>query len=165
MLDKFEARFPRYGSDNFVYAVAHYLDPHARGILLDYEFKTLDHVKSELVNMYEHNGGVNNDVIPIGQEDTQNNSDQLNVIERLLQIRKQRNSLQSTSRTESALEIEFRIFESKPAVESSVDILHWWNKQSDLVQLKDIAREYLGLLVSSAKSERVFSKSGKVSYY
>ena len=71
----------------------------------------------------------------------------------------------STSRTASALEIEFRIFESKPAVDSYVDILQWWNKQSDLVQLKDIAREYLGLLVSSAKSERVFSKSGKVSYY
>ena len=108
MLDKFKARFPRCGSDNFVYAVAHYLDPHARGILLDYEFKTLDHVKSTLVNMYEYNGGGNNDVIPTGQEDTQNNSDQLNVIDKLLQMRRQRDSFQSFSRTESALEIEFR---------------------------------------------------------
>ena len=64
----------------------------------------------------------------------------------------------------SPLEVEFQIFENKPKVTKDVDRLKWWanEAQNDLPKLRRIAQEVLSVPVSSAKSERTFSKSGKV---
>ena len=67
----------------------------------------------------------------------------------------------------SPLEVEFQIFENKPKVMKDVDRLKWWGNdaQNDLPKLRRIAQEVLSVPVSSAKSERTFSKSGKVSVF
>ena len=137
------------------------MDPRAKGILLEVEFKSLNKVKHDIVRKYGHM-----DVWTAPENEHENVAEYSgDIIDQLL-LRRQRLNATSASCSndlQAVYEKEFRLFESKPPADRSVNVLQWWKEQVDLVHLKDLAMEILCIMVSSAKSERVFSKSGRLS--
>ena len=164
-----EQRFPKCGSDNLMYAVAHLLDPWSRGVLLEMKFGNMEAVKTKLVENWTKL--VNNntapdrdnfhDAVPVGAD-----VETVDPMEELLNLRQQRETAgnQDAGNPESeAMRNELSRFLSKPKITSNTDKLEWWRQQSDLPTLKKIAQELFAAPPSSSTSERVFSKAGQVS--
>ena len=60
------------------------------------------------------------------------------------------------------MELE-RYFNLPRPENASIDVLKWWAQHADeLPLLSVLARKYLGIVITSAVSERVFSHAGKV---
>lgn len=171
-------RIPDCGTRNSLYSVGHYLDPYYRGIILK-TYNKLTRVKKNIVDTWEcaTTESNNNSEVNDNEENPDSNIDEDDPIEKLLRAENSRTggegmshvarrsrSSRSVLHVASPLEVEFQIFENKPKVSKEVDRLHWWghDAQNDLPKLRRIAQEVLSVPVSSAKSERTFSKSGKV---
>ena len=164
-----EQRFPKCGSDNLMYAVAHLLDPWSRGVLLEMKFGNMEAVKTKLVENWTNL--VNNNIAP----DQENFHDTVPVaavetvdpMEEFLNLRQQRETAgnhDAGNPEGEAMIDELSRFLSKPKITSDTDKLEWWRKQSDLPTLKKIAQELFAAPPSSSTSERVFSKAGQVSF-
>ena len=159
-----EDRVKRCGTNNFLLCVSHYLDPYSHGILLK-QFGVFDQTKEqmkEVWNIIPEQNNNRNDVQIIDAEDDDTDIDP---VEKLLKLDdQQQNPRQPVNDVLSPLELEMRIYENKPRIEKNGDRLSWWKQQEDLKLLKVIAQEVLSIPISSAKSERVFSTSGRVSF-
>ena len=116
----------------------------------------------EVWNIIPEQNNNRNDVQIIDAEDDDTDIDP---VEKLLKLDdQQQNPRQPVNDVLSPLELEMRIYENKPRIEKNGDRLSWWKQQEDLKLLKVIAQEVLSIPISSAKSERVFSTSGRVSF-
>ena len=177
-------RIPDCGTKNKLYSVGHYLDPYYRGIILK-TYDKLHAVKKNIVDTWECAATESNNNSEVNEENQDSNCDEDDPIEKLMRAETSRTGGQGMSHVASSsrssrsrsgagmlheaspLEVEFQIFENKPKVMKDVDRLKWWGNdaQNDLPKLRRIAQEVLSVPVSSAKSERTFSKSGKVSVF
>lgn len=151
-------RFPNEGSDNMVYCIAAYVDPYDRGVLLEMVYNNLPAVKEEIVRRWGVETNNNLQAVPnpvsVSEDPIEN-------------MRRRRTEQQAAAsnepgQTRCKLREEMVRYEMKPPVDKDVDVSGWWSHQDDLPILKRVAREILGVMVSSSSSERVFSTSGKV---
>ena len=181
MRQQINNRIPDCGTKNNLYSVGHYLDPYYRGIILK-TYNKLTSVKKNIVDTWECVATESNNNSEVNEESPESNIDEEDPIEKLLRADTSRTGREGMSHVASSsrgsrsrssmsmlhvaspLEVEFQIFENKPKVTKDVDRLKWWGNeaQNDLPKLRRIAQEVLSVPVSSAKSERTFSKSGKV---
>ena len=160
---KLENRVGKCGTGNLLLCVSHYLDPYSHGVILK-KFGVFEQTKEEMKDLW-------NDVIPERNNNNasatvQNTDDDndLDPIEKLLKLDDVQNARAPVADVVSPLDLEMRLYESKPRIEKTGDRLAWWRQQKELKLLRVIAQEVLSVPISSAKSERVFSTSGRVSY-
>jgi len=165
-------RFPKCGTNNKFYRLAHLLDPNFRGCVLEEpDINCYAETKADLLEMckkYEQ---------PEPEEQPTDSADiedeilpelptlvSLTGMERLKK-RRRINSGAAAGQTQdlSKAEIEFLNYENLSIDSDKISILEWWNQMKSVFPLlSSCAREVLCLPVSSSSSERAFSIGGQV---
>ena len=166
LLKQTEKRFRNCGTTNKWYAVAHLLDPDAKGIVLK-EFGVFDRTLSlihEMCRKYVTDQEEN--VTPETQEMTDHDDESnLSAVERLKKRRRISGDTPASAPAPTAasrVETEVQRYLNMPD-ETCDDPLKWWKEnKGGFVILRKLAGEVLSIPASSATSERAFSAGTRV---
>ena len=169
---KFESRFPECGSHNIHYCISHYLDPYRRGILLEMVFKNMDQVKSEIIKRWSKPVAENNNnteaAVPNNDNVTGDNDNPDDPLEELMLLKRNQQAEVAgnvENESETAIRMELARYEAMPKIKKDDDIQKWWLSVKEVLPIMfDGAKGELAIAVSSSKSERAFSKSGRVCF-
>ena len=141
-------RFPNSGTDRFERKVANYLDPRFKGVHLGM-LDCLEETKTEILATHSH------DDVPEVETESEKS---LSPTSRLLKSARSK----KTENNDSKLKAEMGKYETFSIAPREGNPLYWWKcNASSFPLLSKIARMYLAIPSSSAKSERVFSKAWK----
>jgi hypothetical protein len=170
MSNQFEERFPKWGTENYLYAVGNLLHPFFKGIICR-EYQTY---QSTLTRFFSENEEAEetSDVLNVAViEEDLDSDDEWATSELLSQKwgkkRQSGNDNKSTHAYESAitpLQLEWNRYQHLPDEHiANLDVLQWWcAKSKDFPLLAKAAKKYLCIQASSASSERVFSAGGGI---
>lgn len=157
LLKALEERFPRYGTDTEVFAMASFLDPRYMGLALKEDNGPYNDIKEKLGDMAKEllatEAAFN---MSMGSNDSSDSQVQgPTALERLL--RKTTSSQDLTCPGQAEVN-SYTCMVKIPPTCNGGKVLEWWKANSEsLPGLSKLARKYLGVPASSATSERMFS--------
>jgi hypothetical protein len=173
MLEEFELRFPKCGTENFLYGVGNLLHPFFRGLIIK-EFGSYPKI---IKQFFEENEEKEEEKpqpkVPESDEtmtkDDDDDFDEEGYFKMIAQKHKthnksiNENSTQTFETAITSLQLEWNRYQNLPDVnDHKVDILGWWaEKKKEFPLLAKAVRKYLCIQATSASCERVFSTGGQ----
>jgi len=170
MLNQFEERFPRCGTENFLYGVGNLLHPFFKGIICK-EYQTYQPILAKFFSENEKPEKEPDNLDVAFLESGLDSDDEAATSELLFKKWGKKNQSSKGDKTthayESAitpLQLEWNRYQNLPDEHTSkLDVLQWWSSKSkDFPLLARAAKKYLCIQASSASSERVFSATGSI---
>ena len=169
LLKNVERRFPKCGCTSDMFALAHFLDPDAKGIIL-HEFGLYNQTVALVKRMTQKY-----DPTPVrGPEENLNTSatsdegtEPLTGIERLKKKRKvsgEAAAAENPPPVASRIEIEIERYENMPFESCDNPMESWKKNDGSFTVLRKLALDILSVPPSSAPSERAFSVATRVSF-
>ena len=166
LLKNVEKRFPKCGTTNKMFALAHWLDPDCKGIIL-HEFgvydQTVDLVK-RMARKYDPTPVQGREEIGNTSATGDESSEPLTGIERLKKKRRVSGDIPDAPPVASRIEIEVERYENLPLETCDNPLESWKTNAGSFDLLKKLAADILPIPPSSSSSERVFSVATRVSY-
>jgi len=159
LLKNVEKRFPKCGTTNKMFALAHFLDPDCKGIILR-EFgvydQTVDMVK-RMARKYDPTPVQGREEIGNTSATGEESSEPLTGIERLKKKRRVSGDIPDAPPVASRIEIEVERYENLPLETCDNPLESWKTNAGSFDILKKLAVDILPIPPSSSSSERVFS--------
>jgi len=156
-------RFPKWGTDNLLTSMGHYLDPEFQGLILKQFPGAFIRTRNEIKRVAaKYEGQV---YVPPVQQIARTNSDDndnLTAAQRL-KLAQAAIAIDDTGTDGnsdgimSSIDVELDKYEAMKINHCSNILLFWRDNQGVFPLLSKVAREILGIPASSASSERVFS--------
>ena len=164
-----EKRYPRCGTSNPLFAVAHFVDPAEKGCVL-HEFngvyqRTINAIK-EMAKKYDQTPvrAQGEDRTDLGNSEIQN-IETLTGTERLKKRRRLSGDVPEPLPVSSRVEIEIERYEKLPLEEIDDPLEYWRENKGSFDILRKVAADVLSIPASSSSSERAFSAATRVSFF
>ena len=154
MQNNLEVRFPNKGMESLERRAANYLDPTLKGVHLGLFAK----MRTTKLEMEQRWGAMVSEVGSSQPESETVESGNLSPTSKLLKVTKGVRDLDGTP-----LQQEMRLYEATDSPSRPCDICQWWKMfEPQFPMLAKLARMIFAIPASSAKSERTFSKAGRM---